>query len=160
VTPARLVIPMARNVAQGSGNQGRIAILEGCFEDGDGLRAVNVLGWVPEGCFKSHIDPPLSRWQNYLETGITDSVSPPAPWLVPRAKLHPVRPTPHPYFGRKILVFRSLRVGLRCKIVKTKKLPAKSSRIRSYETFLLVLAASGWKAAGRLLESLCDKVGK
>jgi hypothetical protein len=39
--------------------------------------------------------------------------------------------TPHPYFGRKILVFIGLQTVLRCKIVKTKELPAKSSRIRS-----------------------------
>jgi hypothetical protein len=32
---------------------------------------------------------------------------------------------PHPYFGRKILVFMSLQTVLRCKIVKTKELPAK-----------------------------------
>jgi hypothetical protein len=38
---------------------------------------------------------------------------------------------PHPYFGRKILVFMSLQTVLRCKIVKTKELPAKSPRIRS-----------------------------
>jgi hypothetical protein len=42
---------------------------------------------------------------------------------------------PHPYFGRKILVFLRLRGGLRCKIVKTKEFPAKSSRIRSYGPF-------------------------
>jgi hypothetical protein len=39
---------------------------------------------------------------------------------------------PHPYFGRKILVFLRLQGGLRCKIVITKEFPAKSSRIRSY----------------------------
>jgi hypothetical protein len=42
---------------------------------------------------------------------------------------------PHPYFGRKILVFMRLQTVLRCKIVKTKEFPAKSSRIRSYGTF-------------------------
>jgi hypothetical protein len=42
---------------------------------------------------------------------------------------------PHPYFGRKILVFMRLQEGLRCKIVITKELPAKSSRIRSYGPF-------------------------
>jgi hypothetical protein len=42
---------------------------------------------------------------------------------------------PHPYFGHKILVFLRLQAGLRCKIVKTKEFPAKSSRIRSYRTF-------------------------
>jgi hypothetical protein len=39
---------------------------------------------------------------------------------------------PHPYFGRKVFVFLRLQTGLRCKIVKTKEFPAKSSRIRSY----------------------------
>ena len=62
---------------------------------------------------------------------------------------------PHPYFVNKFLVFLSLQTGLRCKIVKTKKFPAKSSRIRSYVTFRPLLAASGWKrrdegAPGRL----------
>jgi hypothetical protein len=47
---------------------------------------------------------------------------------------------PHPYFGRKILVFMRLQGGLRCKIVKTKEFPAKSSRIRSYGTFWPLLA--------------------
>src|SRR5271157_2209404 len=54
---------------------------------------------------------------------------------------------PHPYFGCKILVFLSLRTGLRCKIVKTKEFPAKSSRIRSYVAFRPLLAASGLQAA-------------
>jgi hypothetical protein len=31
---------------------------------------------------------------------------------------------PHPYFVNKILVFFGLRAWLRCKIVKTKELPA------------------------------------
>jgi hypothetical protein len=44
----------------------------------------------------------------------------------------PGRDPPHPYFGCKILVFMSLQAWLRCKIVKTKEFPAKSSRIRSY----------------------------
>jgi hypothetical protein len=43
---------------------------------------------------------------------------------------------PHPYFGRKILVFLRLRGGLRCKILKAKKFPAKSSSIRSYGPIL------------------------
>jgi hypothetical protein len=47
---------------------------------------------------------------------------------------------PHPYFGRKILVFLRLQTGLRCKIVKTKEFPAKSSRIRSYGPFRPLLA--------------------
>ena len=38
---------------------------------------------------------------------------------------------PHPYFGRKVVVFLMLQTGLRCKVVKTKELFAKSSRIRS-----------------------------
>jgi hypothetical protein len=52
---------------------------------------------------------------------------------------------PHPYFGRKILVFFRLQTGLRCKIFITKKFPAKYSWIRSYGTFWLHFAASGWK---------------
>jgi len=55
--------------------------------------------------------------------------------------------TPHPYFGRKILVFLRLQAGVRCKIVKTKEFPAKSSRIRSYGPFWPLLTASGWQAA-------------
>jgi hypothetical protein len=39
---------------------------------------------------------------------------------------------PHPYFAYKIFAFFSLRIGVRRKIVKTKELFAKSSRIRSY----------------------------
>jgi hypothetical protein len=39
---------------------------------------------------------------------------------------------PHPYFANKFLVFFSLQAWLRCKILRTKKFPAKSSRIRSY----------------------------
>jgi hypothetical protein len=42
---------------------------------------------------------------------------------------------PHPYFGRKVVVLLRLQTGLRCKIVKTKEFPAKSSRIRSYVDF-------------------------
>jgi hypothetical protein len=42
---------------------------------------------------------------------------------------------PHPYFGRKVGVLLRLQTGLRCKIVKTKEFPAKSSRIRSYGPF-------------------------
>jgi len=34
-------------------------------------------------------------------------------------------PTPHPYFGRKILVFMILQIVLCCKIVKTKELTCK-----------------------------------
>ena len=41
---------------------------------------------------------------------------------------------PHPYFANKFLVFFSLRAWLRCKILRTKKFPAKSFRIRSYAT--------------------------
>src|SRR5208283_4800057 len=54
---------------------------------------------------------------------------------------------PHPYFGCKFLVFFGLQAGLRCKIVKTKEFPAKSSRERSYGTFFRLLAAIGWMAA-------------
>jgi hypothetical protein len=56
---------------------------------------------------------------------------------------------PHPYFANKILCFMSLQAGLRCKIVKTKKFPTKSSRIRSYGTFWPLLTASGKKTARR-----------
>jgi hypothetical protein len=42
---------------------------------------------------------------------------------------------PHPYFGRNVVVLLRLQTGLRCKIIKTKEFPAKSSRIRSYGTF-------------------------
>ena len=47
---------------------------------------------------------------------------------------------PHPYFGRKILVFLRLQTGLRCKILITKKFPAKYSWIRSYGPFRPLLA--------------------
>jgi hypothetical protein len=70
---------------------------------------------------------------------------------------------PHPYFVRKILVFLSLQVWLRCKIVKTMKFPAKSSRKGSYAYFRPLRAASGWKTDGpkqKLPESLCDEVRK
>jgi len=49
---------------------------------------------------------------------------------------------PHPYFVRKFLVFISLRVGYRCKILITMKFPAKSSRIRSYVQLRPLRAAS------------------
>jgi hypothetical protein len=52
-------------------------------------------------------------------------------------------PHPHRYFGCKPIVFFGLQTGLRCKIVITKKFPAKSSRIRSYGAFWPLLAASG-----------------
>jgi hypothetical protein len=65
----------------------------------------------------------MSRLQNYLETGITNSAVPPGPSLVPTAKL-PLA-TPHPYFVNKFFVFFSLQVWLRCKILKTKELSAK-----------------------------------
>jgi len=50
---------------------------------------------------------------------------------------------PHPYFGRKILVFLRLQGGLRCKILKTKKFPAKYSWQRSYGTFRALSSAFG-----------------
>jgi len=53
-------------------------------------------------------------------------------------------PHPHPYFGCKFLVFLSLQTGLRCKIVKTKEFPAKSSSIRSYVTFRPLMTTSAW----------------
>jgi hypothetical protein len=58
---------------------------------------------------------------------------------------------PHPYFVNKILVFFDLRVWLRCKIIKTKELFAKSSSERSYAHFLPLPAAFGWKAARKQL---------
>jgi len=67
---------------------------------------------------------------------------------------------PHPYFGRKILVFMRLQKWLRCKIVKTMKFPAKSSRIRSYKQFLAFVGSfrlKGGDVLERLLESLCDE---
>jgi len=67
---------------------------------------------------------------------------------------------PHPYFASKILVFFGLQAWLRCKIVKTKKFPAKYSRIRSYARFWPLTAAFGWNAAHRLLRSLCNGVRK
>ena len=42
-----------------------------------------------------------------------------------------------------------LQTGLRCKIVKTKKFPAKSSRIRSYGTFWRLLTAFGMQGDAR-----------
>src|SRR5271157_1710863 len=51
---------------------------------------------------------------------------------------------PHPYFGRKVVVFLRLQTGLRCKIVKTKEFPAKSSRIRSYGPFRPLVATFAW----------------
>jgi hypothetical protein len=47
---------------------------------------------------------------------------------------------PHPYFANKFLVFISLQVCLRCKILRTKKFPTKSSKERSYTTFQPLLA--------------------
>jgi len=67
----------------------------------------------------------MSRLQNYLGTGITDSAAPSAPWLAPYTTY------PHPYFGHNILVLIGLQTAFRCKIVKTKELPVKLSRIRS-----------------------------
>jgi hypothetical protein len=58
---------------------------------------------------------------------------------------------PHRYFVNKIFVFFGLRVWLRCKIVKTKKLPAESSSERSYAHFLPLPAAFGWKVARKQL---------
>jgi hypothetical protein len=56
---------------------------------------------------------------------------------------------PHPYFVNKFLVFLRLQVGLRRKILITKKFPAKSSRIRSYVTFRPLLAASVLKRGAK-----------
>jgi len=89
----------------------------------------------------------MSLLQNNQETGITYSGTPLGLWFVPTAKPVLYGPYPHPYFGRKFLVFLRLQTGLRCKIVKTMKFPAKSSRIWSYGLFQPLLAASGWKEA-------------
>jgi hypothetical protein len=77
-----------------------------------------------------------------------------------------VSPYPHPYFGRKVVVLLRLQTGLRCKIVKTKEFPAKSSRIRSYGPFR-PLAAEGrreedvlGRLEGRLLRIIVHEVGK
>ena len=64
---------------------------------------------------------------------------------------------PHPYFGRKILVFLRLQTGLRCKIVKTKEFPAKSSRIRSYGQFRPLPAVFGWQMARKRHPGRCLK---
>jgi hypothetical protein len=56
---------------------------------------------------------------------------------------------PHPYFRRKILVFFGLQEELRCKIVKTKEFPAKSSRIRSYGTFWPVIGRFRLKSGAK-----------
>jgi hypothetical protein len=61
-----------------------------------------------------------------------------------RAQLRRGMGYPHPYFVNKFLVFIGLQVWLRCKIVKTKELFAKSSRIRSYGTI-------GGRVEGKLL---------
>jgi hypothetical protein len=73
---------------------------------------------------------------------------------------------PHPYFGCKFLVFLKLQTGLRCKIVKTKEFPAKSSRIRSYGPFRPLLAEWRRKEGvpgrleGILLRIIVHEVGK
>jgi hypothetical protein len=77
-----------------------------------------------------------------------------------------VAPYPHPYFGRKILVFLRLQAGVRCKIVKTKEFPAKSSRIRSYGPFRPLPAEKmreedvPGRLEGRLLRIIVHEVGK
>jgi hypothetical protein len=75
----------------------------------------------------------------------------------------PRRAPPHPYFVSKILVFLSLQAWLRCKILKTMKFPAKSSRERSYALFRPLSVVYGWKTDGlgrTLPESLCDEMRK
>ena len=73
---------------------------------------------------------------------------------------------PHSYFGRNRLVFLSLQDGLRCKIFKTKEFPAKSSRIRSYETFQPLPAEKRRKKdlpgrfAGMLLRMIVRREGE
>jgi len=59
---------------------------------------------------------------------------------------------PHPYFGNKILVFFNLQVWFHCKIVKTKELFAKYSRIRSYALIWPLLASFGCSGAGTIGE--------
>jgi hypothetical protein len=54
------------------------------------------------------------------------------PWKIVSRYLSAYAGYPHPYFVNKFLVFMGLQAWLRCKIVKTKELSAKSSRIRSY----------------------------
>jgi hypothetical protein len=75
-----------------------------------------------------------------LSMGTPDQGHPPPGWIVGY---------PHPYFGRKVVVFLRLQMGLRYKVVKTKEFPANSSRIRSYGTCWPLPAASGWKTARR-----------
>jgi hypothetical protein len=72
-----------------------------------------------------------SLLQNNQEACIPYSGTPSGLWFVPTANLVLLDGTPHPYFGRKVVVFLMLQTGLRCNIVKTKELFAKSSRIRS-----------------------------
>jgi hypothetical protein len=76
---------------------------------------------------------------------------------------------PHPYFGRKILVFLRLEGGLRCKILKTMKFPAKYSWQRSYVTYRLLFGNFRLKAArkdvprrleGKLLRMIVHEMGK
>ncbi len=63
---------------------------------------------------------------------------------------HPALGTPTPYSVSKLFVFMSLREGIRCKIVKIKKFPAESSRIRSYGTIQSLSAASARERSGGL----------
>jgi hypothetical protein len=65
---------------------------------------------------------------------------------------------PHPYSGCKLLIFFRLQAACRCKIFKTKEILAKYSRIRSYETFQLLLAASTWITANmRCMGTIVEK---
>jgi hypothetical protein len=73
---------------------------------------------------------------------------------------------PHPYFGCKVLVFLRLQTRLRCKIVKKKEFPAKSSRIRSYGPFRPLQAEKmreegvPGRLEGRLLRIIVHEVRK
>jgi len=69
---------------------------------------------------------------------------------------------PHPYFVGKFLCFMRLQGGLRCKIVKTKKFPAKSSRIRSYGDSGQWTVVSGQEKHGSLVggHALIVRAGK
>ena len=107
----------------------------------------NVLSHLPNGEGDGH--PTALGFQHPREPGHP----PPHPWArrgweqgcwsVKRV----VSPYPHPYFVSKFLVFLSLWVWLRGKIVTIKKFPAKSSRIMSYGPFWPLPTASGWQAA-------------
>jgi hypothetical protein len=55
------------------------------------------------------IEKPSSLLQNHQATGIPYSVTPSEHWFVATAKLVQYSHHPHPYFGRKFLVFLRLQ---------------------------------------------------